>query len=82
MVRGGYEVFWGLIQWRYMVIKDPIHKEKIQQEKGQHDSTLSILAQSSSLILSPSVLYVRFWGDKDLMSFDTCVMLELMFPYF
>ena len=82
MVRGGYKVVGGIIKWSYMVIKDPRHKERIHQKKGQHESILNIPAHNSSLLLSPSVLSVRFRGDKDVMSFDTYVMLELMFPYF
>ena len=71
----GYEVLGGLIKWSYMVIKDQRHKEINQYKKGQHDNTLNILADNSYLLSYPSVVSIRFWWDKAVMSFDTYVML-------
>ena len=64
------------------LFKDPRHKEINQQKKGQHDNTLSILAHISSLLSSPSVLSIRFRWDMVVMSYETYVMLGVMFPSF
>ena len=59
------------------LFKDQRHKETNQKKNRQHDNTLGISAQISSLLSSTSVLSVRFRWDMVVMSFYTYVMLVL-----
>ena len=64
------------------LFKKQRHKETNQQKKGHHDSTLSSSAHISSLLSSTSVLSVKFRWDMVVMSYDTYIMLGVVFPYF
>ena len=64
------------------LFKDPRHKEINQQKNGQHDNALNILAHISSCMSSTYVLSIRFRWDMDVMSFDSYLMLGVMFPSF